>query len=441
MSAPAGPVAVLINRSLVRSLRAFEENRLAWFDAAAAAGPVTQLRFGRVKTWVITDPAIARQMLIVDGASWERPPAAYVPIRLGVGENLFTQTDASWILLQPTVAPAFRRRALEPRLAAMGGIIDESLRAWCGTQLMIDIELETGALALQLASWVLFGEKLDVQRARALAGHQRAVVNWVGNRIGQVYSTVPIAWGRAAKEMRLHRAALESYADEVIAAARYRSESNDDTVGQLLKAAPNGRPLSTRDLRSHVLGLLLAGNETTAAALTWAVVNGARHPEEWALLRKDPTPARARAFVDETLRLTPAVWGFSRRPKRGGVVLAGEKVGRSGVATVYLRGMNRDPGRWPDPLVFRPGRHGAIGIEGDADIDGRTSLLAFGLGPRGCIGQHLAMAEMLEVLPRLAGLGDVFIDQEVTEDPSFALRVKGGLHARFLPITEPQSVH
>ncbi len=435
MSAPGGP-AVQINRSFFRSLRAFDANRLLWFDTAAAAGPVTQLRFGRVKTWVVTDPAVAKQMLIADGASWERPPAAYVPIRLGIGENLFTQTDASWALLQPDVAPAFRRRALEQRLGSMGEIMDETLRAWSDGQ-FIDVELETGALALQLAAWVLFGDRLELSRAQNLAAHQRAVVEWVGHRIGRVYSAVPVAWGRAAKEMRVHSAALNSYADEVVAAARNRPESSDDTVGLLLKAKPGGRPLSAADLRSHVLGLLLAGNETTAAALTWALINAARSPDEWALLRNDPTPERARTFVEETLRLTPAVWGFSRRPKRRGLVLAGEVVARTGVVTVYLRGMNRDPNRWTEPLAFRPARHSASTDDGGSDTEGRAALLAFGLGPRGCIGQHLAMAEMIEVLPRLAALGDVRIDQAVVEDPSFALRVKGGLQACFVPVAAP----
>jgi cytochrome P450 len=430
MSAPGGP-AVQINRSFFRSLSAFNENRLLWFDTAAAAGPVTQLRFGRVKSWVVTDPDIARQMLMADGASWERPPAAYVPIRLGVGENLFTQNDAEWALLQPAVAPAFRRRAMEQRLGSMGEIIDETLQAWSNGQ-FIDVELETGALALQLAAWVLFGDRLDLRRAQNLASHQRSVVEWVGHRIGRVYSSVPVARGRAAKEMRVHRAALHSYADEVVAAARNRKESSDDTVGLLLNANPGGRPLSGANLRSHVLGLLLAGNETTAAALTWALINAARHPGEWALLRNDPTSARARAFIDETLRLTPAVWGFSRRPKRRGVVLAGDRVARTGVVTVYLRGMNRDPNRWPEPLAFRPARHRHTTLDGVSDAEGRATLLAFGLGPRGCIGQHLAMAEMIEVLPRLAALGDVRIDQEVVEDPSFALRVKGGLQACFV---------
>jgi cytochrome P450 len=91
-----------------------------------------------------------------------------------------------------------------------------------------------------------------------------------------------------------------------------------------------------------------------------------------------------------------------------------------------LRAANRRPETWPDPQRFDPDRHF------DPDQSSRT-LLPFELGPRGCIGQHLAMAEMIMVLPLLAHHGDIRIDDAITEDASFALRVPGDLDGRFVP--------
>ena len=87
--------------------------------------------------------------------------------------------------------------------------------------------------------------------------------------------------------------------------------------------------------------------------------------------------------------------------------------------------MNRDPDTWADPLRFDPSRHSA------ADKEQHRALIPFGLGPRGCIGQHLAMAELHAVIPALARHGDVAVDGAITEDASFSLRIRGGLHGRF----------
>ena len=91
-------------------------------------------------------------------------------------------------------------------------------------------------------------------------------------------------------------------------------------LGALLRAAPGGKPLSATELRGHVLGLFLAGNETTGAALSWALVHAAAHPAAWATLRSDPD-RYVGPYVDETLRLTPAVWGIPRVPARRGLSL------------------------------------------------------------------------------------------------------------------------
>jgi cytochrome P450 len=417
---------VRVHRSILKALRLFDADRLRWLDEAAALGPLTALRFGPVRTWVITDPEAARTMLMSEGDSWRRPPSAVTPIRIGVGENLFTQADKAWTLLQPELSTSFRKKALEPRISAMHSLIEDEVAA-IPLDSDFDVELVMGRIALVLAAWVLFGEHLDRTRADEIAHHQREVVGWVGRRLGRLTTTIPFTFGSEARAMKEHRQVLRTYADEVIGRAK-AAPANDDVLGALLRARPGGSPLGHDDLQGHVLGLFLAGNETTAAALSWAMVQGARSPAEWQRLRTDH--ATAANFITETLRLTPAVWGFARSPsKRSVTIRSGDltaNVGKSQVATVYLRGMNHNPATWADPMVFRPDRH-----ETSTKEQGRT-LLPFGLGPRGCIGQHLALSEMDAVLPALARRGDVVIQEPVVEDSQFALRIRGGLVGRLV---------
>jgi len=120
-----------------------------------------------------------------------------------------------------------------------------------------------------------------------------------------------------------------------------------------------------------------------------------------------------------------------RTPAKAGVTLSAAnlttRVRRGQVVTIYLRGIHRDPTSWDNTLQFNPSRHDPALI-----TDQHRQLLAFGLGPRGCIGQHLAMAELMAVLPALACHGRITIDEPVTEDASFALRVRESLTGEFV---------
>jgi cytochrome P450 len=424
---PTAP-ELTVHRSITKALKLFDEDRLRWLDEATAIGPLVALRMGPVKTWIVTDPEAARTMLVTDDHAWVRPPTVRAPITLAVGDNLFSLSNRAWAATQPLVAPAFRRKALEQRLAGMQPIIDDEVRA-LAHDTTLDLELAMGRLALRLAALVLLGEQLDADRADELASHQREVVGWVGARLGELTGFIPVAPGAAGKHMKRHRAVLNAYADEVIARAQRKAHNDPDLLlDAFLTARPSGKTLTAAQLRGHVLGLFLAGNETTAAALSWVLVQAARAPEAWANVRDDPA-RHTDTFIDETMRLTPAVWGIPRVPAKGGngVTVAGTTypVRRPSVVTVYLRGINRNENMWSDPLRFDPSRHE------HAHKEQQRALLPFGLGPRGCIGQHLALAEMKAVVPALARHGDVIIDEPVDEEAKFALRVKGGLKGSF----------
>lgn len=405
-------------------------------ERAFELGPVVRLLVGPVGLLVISDPEAARSLLIADAQRWRRTPATTIASRLALGENLFTQGLRSWSRLQPALAPDFRKRALQPRLSEMGALVDGEIES-VPLEEPLDLDQLTGRIAMMVASFVLFGQHLSRDRADELADAQRLIVDWVGRRIGSPASVVPLAVGRSARIVRRHRTVLHSYADEVIARRRAENDPPADVLQALLEVRPGGRPLRHTQLRSQVLGLFGAGNETTAATLGWAMVLGATHPREWAALRTDATTIEP--YISETLRLRPQAWGIGRSPRRTTeyVVADGHRYRvRPYQATVInVWGMNRDPKRWPNPESFEPSRHRELTRDQD-----RVSF-PFGLGPRGCIGQQLAMAEMASVLPALARRGDVGIEGPAVPDPVFTLRVRSGLRGYFTqPVPEKSFV-
>lgn len=421
------PPVLRIHRSTFKAIDLYNQDRLGWMEKAASLGPVARLLLGIVTAVVVSDSDAARSILIADAQRWKRSPATMITSRMASGDNLSTQPDRSWAKVQPTLAPSFRRRALEARLADVGALIDEEVDA-LPLDVSLDLDQAMGRIAMTVASWVLFGQLLSRDRADELVANQKVVIDWAGRRIGSLRSILPVAPGRDGRQMRKHRGGGYAFAEEVAAARRREVRPKDDVLQALLEARPGGRPLSNEQVRDQVLGLFAAGNETTAATMGWAMIYGAAHPEEWAALRDDPSAVEP--YIDETLRLSPQAWGIPRSPRRWSTayVAVGStryRVRPQHTVVINVWGMNRDPKLWPDSVSFCPARHRNLTKEQD-----RASF-PFGLGPLGCIGQQLATAEMLAVLPALARHGDVQIEGSPVADPTFTLRAKGGLRGRF----------
>jgi cytochrome P450 len=125
-------------------------------------------------------------------------------------------------------------------------------------------------------------------------------------------------------------------------------------------------------------GTDFAGNEVTAATLSWALVYGAQRPQVFASMRASDEAVWH--YVFETIRLSSCAWSFTRRPRRTVELMAGDiraTVKRNSAVLVYLRGMNRDAARWENPMEFDPLRHAS-------DWEQQRSFIPFGLGQRGC---------------------------------------------------------
>jgi cytochrome P450 len=171
----------------------------------------------------------------------------------------------------------------------------------------------------------------------------------------------------------------------------------DDILSLLLQASDEeGRPMSDRELRDELMTLLVAGHETTATALSWAVELLARHPAELERLEADVAGgdgAYLDAVIKETLRLRPVIALVLRKLMEpmeiGGRLLP---AGASVAPSIYL--VHRNPEVYPEPERFRPERF----LEQPA---GTYTWIPFGGGVRRCLGGAFAEFEMAVVLREL----------------------------------------
>ncbi|MEM7448097.1 MAG: cytochrome P450 [Myxococcota bacterium] len=218
-------------------------------------------------------------------------------------------------------------------------------------------------------------------------------------------------WGRFCRQRdRLH-AALS----EVIQARRRDRRTLDherpDILSQLLTATDeDGHLLSDESIRSELITMLLAGHETTAHALSWALLELAKHQDMQERARvsvkssensslddassdfsdDSSDDAYIDALVRETLRMHPVVAGVGRKLVRPTTIATTElPAGAVAVASVYL--VQHDAAHWSDPYRFRPDRF----------LKRKPppyAWIPFGLGGRRCIGMSLALFEMRVVI-------------------------------------------
>jgi cytochrome P450 len=164
----------------------------------------------------------------------------------------------------------------------------------------------------------------------------------------------------------------------------------------LLARHEDGSPMSDAEIRDELLTLLVAGHETTATALSWAMERLVRHPEKLERLR-DEVDAGEEAYltatIQETLRLRPVIVIVLRRLTEP-VVLGDYELpaGASAVPSIHL--IHRDPEIYPEPNRFLPERF----------LDnppGTYTWIPFGGGVRRCLGASFAQFEMAVVLREL----------------------------------------
>jgi cytochrome P450 family 110 len=210
-----------------------------------------------------------------------------------------------------------------------------------------------------------------------------------------------------------------------IAARRQADVTHRADILSLLVQATyeDGRPLEDRALRDELMTILLAGHETTATALAWAVSHILAHPEVRARILDelheagpaplDPQGVTRLEYLDavcrETLRLTPIIPLVGRRLTRpmriGGIDLP---AGAVAAPCIYLA--HRRPERWPEPERFRPERF----------LESKPTpyeFLPFGGGVRRCLGMAFALVEMKIVL------GEVLTRVELHAAPGYQVRV------------------
>jgi len=251
---------------------------------------------------------------------------------------------------------------------------------------------------------------------------------------------VPYSWPISRhRRMRRAVAALDEVVYRLIAEARATGVDRGDVLSMLLLARDedDGTGMTDLQVRDEVMTLILAGHETTANGLAWALHALGRYPqardrveEEVAALGHPvtdedlPRLPYTLMVIEEALRLWPPAYAYGRQVARD-VELGGYHFPSGATVIVNVWGLHRRPDFYPEPEVFRPERWTPEARKARP----RGSYLPFGAGPRVCIGNHFALLEChlaLAVIASQVRLEPLMIAAPRPE-PLVTLRPRGAL--------------
>jgi cytochrome P450 len=230
---------------------------------------------------------------------------------------------------------------------------------------------------------------------------------------------------------------MDAMMDRIVAARRRRGAGAPPDVLDMMIAARDpgtGAPLSRLELRNNMLGFIIAGHETTALALTWAlyllafdaaVQRRARAAaqdglgDRAATAEDVPRLGYIRQVLDEAMRLYPPASVLSRTAKDHDM-LHGRMIRPGKTVMVPVYALHRHRLLWDDPDAFDPGRFAPEA----AKRRHRFAYIPFGAGPRICIGLQFALTEAVIVLATLLARFEFRLVPGFAPKPELALTLR-----------------
>lgn len=289
--------------------------------------------------------------------------------------------------------PAFTGQALKGYRSVVADVARSEVSQWPHGVPFRSLD-KMNALTLEVILRVVFGVTDDERLARL-----RPLVN----RTVDVNPAVLLAWSfPALQRLGVWKRTVEtSYElDRVLYAeiAERRDapdlDSRTDVLSQLIRLDDGGDRLTDAELRDHLVTLLLAGHETTATALSWALYELGRDPQT---LARAQAAARSGddtyldAVFKESTRLHPVIAMVVRTlmaPSR----IGGHDLPKGTIVGPSILLTHQDPDNFPDPEAFRPERF--LGPE----LPAVNTWIPFGGGVRRCLGAAFSQMEAVEVL-------------------------------------------
>jgi cytochrome P450 len=435
-------IPALTTRHLLGHLPAMRNDMLGLqLRALREVGDIARLRTGTSQLVMVSSPAYAQEVLVERQEDYEKSATLTVFIRPITGDGILSSQGSRHKRRRAIVAPAFQPNRIARYHDAILRETDRVLeRFQPGAR--VDFGDQMLHLTLEIVAATLFNAKVSADVAtvgRAVTEGSEAVTSLLRSLL----FLPPTRFTHAGRKLLAAGRKLDEVVYRIIRERRASGEDPGDVLSLLLSTrdADTGQGLSDQELRDEVMTLFLAGHETTANALTWALSLLSAHPEAAARLAEEVDALEghvprfedlarlpyAMAVFKEALRLYPPAYVVGRTALTA-TRIGGHKLPRGQVVFLNIYGIHRRPDLFPEPEQFKPERF----LDGAEKRLPKGAYVPFGGGPRICVGNHFALMEGQLVLARLAQRFELArsVERLVEAEPLVTLRPKQAVRMR-----------
>ena len=413
MTNPFIPVGAPIHRrrlSRIETALVARRNVLEIIPALSYRQPIVSGEM-LLRWHMMADPAGMKRVMLDNLSNYPKSEIMRRMLRPAIGESLFNADGAEWKWQRQAVAPVFTHRnvlTLAPAMTATAERVCQRLAA-CGGRAELVSEMLTATF--------------DVICDVALSGREHFDSATFSKAITQYFRTAGRAslldflgfpqWFPRPGELMAGSSVrtMHEMVGTAIEARRKQSDAPaDDLLGYMLAAKDpeTGQQMTTNDLIFNMQFFIVAGHETTALALSWAlylIANASNFQEQAREQVRATLSGRAARpedlaampliaqILEEAMRLYPPV-GLLARNVIQKDELCGRQMRINDIVFLPIWALHRHEMLWDRPAEFDPTRFDPI----KGESRDKYQYLPFGAGPRVCVGANFAMMQAQIIL-------------------------------------------
>jgi cytochrome P450 len=400
-------------------------SRSSWLDVQYERSyrmQMGEIHLPKLDVYMINQPDLVNKVMVENASDYPKSELLGDALRPLLGDSIFTTNGAQWRRQRTMMEPAFAQARTAIAFPVMRDCVEAMLKRLekIPNNTEHDVEVEMTHVTADIIFRTIFSVPLEGEAAKqiftAFAVYQKLAPQLLWpSLIGLKWLVLPWQARKSRKAASFIRSQLETLIKPRFEAHRNGLPSKEqDILESFLDARdPNTNDAFTfKELVDQVAMLFLAGHETSASALTWALYLIAESPDVQERMHTEVLTLDTKKLLStsdmkgleltwnvfrETLRLFPPVGYIVRQatqtcPMRDKTVKKGATV----MVSPWLIHRHRD--LWEQPDAFNPDRYN--------NEQSRESLknayLPFSMGPRVCIGAAFALQEAVLVLSSIS---------------------------------------